>query len=65
MAIFLLTVTTPAQHKPATRTEDVQERAMLQSILLTAVSMVSNRGCYEGEINHGGATAQFGYDANG
>lgn len=66
MAVFLLTVTTPARHKPNTRTEDLEERARIQAILLTAVSMVSNNGCYEGKIeNRGGATAQFGYDANG
>jgi hypothetical protein len=65
MAIFTLVIETPAMHRPLNRVEDVRERAILQSLLLTAVNAISNAGSYSGSINgRDGATATFGYEVD-
>jgi hypothetical protein len=63
MAVFVLTITTPASRQPATRADDVTERARLQELLLTVASIVSNTGAYTGDATGArGGRAEFTYE---
>jgi hypothetical protein len=62
VAKFVVEIITPTRSKPATRAEDVLERSMLQSSLLTIVGQISNCGNYQGQVTgHGGVVAKFEY----
>lgn len=64
MAEFIVRITTPARRKPATRAEDIQERARIQQTLLQIAGAVSNCAKYEGTATGAGANAKCGYEAN-
>jgi hypothetical protein len=61
MATFIVSIVTPTPSKPATRDDDVRERAAIQQALLQIVGAVSNRAAYEGSITGGSAEAEFSY----
>ena len=58
MAKFTLTITTPTDREPVTRTDDVAERARIQELLLTIASIVSNTGSYAGNATGAAVGAQ-------
>jgi hypothetical protein len=62
VARFVVIIETPATKQPATRAEDVNERAAIQAALLLVVNTVSNNGTYRGEITGGAAAARFDYE---